>query len=479
MLAFYWSLGRDIVEMHVEDRWGEKVIDNISIDLKSVMPDVSGLTRRNIYYCKQFYLLYSDYNKIVPQSVAQNKKEIVPQVVAQLQNLLFSVPWGHHRLLIDKCLGNPKKALFYLQQTVLNGWSRDMLLNFISSNLYERQGKALNNFTATLPSETSDLAKEITKDPYNFAFTGITGKYNERKLKDALLHNITKFLIELGTGFAYVGKEYRLQIEDKEKFIDLLFYNLNLITKKEWVLRGDTVLYGRSDDILIALEYDIKQEREFEYKGLSTDEMIEHICHFVSLLWQNHPFREGNTRTTAVFIIKYLRSCGFNVNNDLFADNSWYFHNALVRANYRNMAKGIDPDVSFLKLFFRNLLLGEHNELKNRYMLINPPEEWKKKQEENSINRPSCDQVPTKLTDQVSEPERKLISAIGEEEKSIKQLMEIIGLKHRRTFMLNYVEPAIKKGVVALLYPNSPRHPRQKYKLTVKGLALWHDLDGE
>ena len=251
------------------------------------------------------------------------------------------------------------------------------------------------------------------------------------------------------------------------------------ITKKEWVLRGDTVLYGRSDDILIALEYDIKQEREFEYKGLSTDEMIEHICHFVSLLWQNHPFREGNTRTTAVFIIKYLRSCGFNVNNDLFADNSWYFRNALVRANYRNMAKGIDPDVSFLKLFFRNLLLGEHNELKNRYMLINPPEEWKKKQEENSINRPSCDQVPTKLTDQVSEPERKLISAIGEEEKSIKQLMEIIGLKHRRTFMLNYVESAIKKGVVALLYPNSPRHPRQKYKLTVKGLALLHDLMGE
>ena len=228
MLAFYWSLGRDIVEMHVEDRWGEKVIDNISIDLKTVMPDVSGLTRRNIYYCKQFYLLYSDYNKIVPQVVAQNKEEIVPQVVAQIQKLLFSVPWGHHRLLIDKCLGNPKKALFYLQQTVSNGWSRDMLLNFLSTDLYERQGKALNNFTATLPSETSDLAKEITKDPYNFAFAGITGKYNERKLKDALLHNITKFLIELGTGFAYVGKEYRLQIEDKEKFVDLLFYNLKL-----------------------------------------------------------------------------------------------------------------------------------------------------------------------------------------------------------------------------------------------------------
>ena len=140
----------------------------------------------------------------------------------------MSIPWGHHILIMSKVPGNPKKALFFIQQDLSNGWSRDMLLNFLSTDLYERQGKALNNFTATLPSETSDLAKEITKDPYNFAFTGITGKYNERKLKDALLHNITKFLIELGTGFAYVGKEYRLQIEDKEKFIDLLFYNLNL-----------------------------------------------------------------------------------------------------------------------------------------------------------------------------------------------------------------------------------------------------------
>lgn len=168
------------------------------------------------------------------------------------------------------------------------------------------------------------------------------------------------------------------------------------ISKKEWVLRGDTVLYGRAQDILRALEYDIEQEREFEYKGLSTDEMVDHICHFVSLLWQNHPFREGNTRATAVFIIKYLRSCGFNVNNDLFADNSWYFRNALVRANYRNMAKGIDPDMSFLNKFFRNLLLGEHHELKNRYMLINPPEEWKSKDKEEFTDRPSTDQVPTK-----------------------------------------------------------------------------------
>ena len=131
-------------------------------------------------------------------------------------------------LLIDKFLTEPQKALFYIHQTVVNGWSRNVLHNYIDSSLYERQGKALSNFTRTLPEVGSDLAQEITRDPYNFAFTGITKPYNERILKDALLNNITKFLTELGTGFAYVGKEYRLQIGEKENFIDLLFYNLNL-----------------------------------------------------------------------------------------------------------------------------------------------------------------------------------------------------------------------------------------------------------
>ena len=228
MLAFYWSLGRDIVEMHVEDRWGESVVRNLSADLKKLNPEAHCFSKSNIYYMKKFYLYCVEIEHFVQQPIGQEDKQIVQQVVGQLRNDILSIPWGHHILIMSKVPGNPKKALFFIQQDLSNGWSRDMLLNFLSADLYERQGKALNNFTATLPSETSDLAKEITKDPYNFAFTGITGKYNERKLKDALLHNITKFLIELGTGFAYVGKEYRLQIEDKEKFIDLLFYNLNL-----------------------------------------------------------------------------------------------------------------------------------------------------------------------------------------------------------------------------------------------------------
>ncbi len=147
------------------------------------------------------------------------------------------------------------------------------------------------------------------------------------------------------------------------------------ITKKEWVLRGDTVSYLNCMDIRPAIEYDLEQERAFSYKGLSQDEIIAHIARFTAGLWQIHAFGEGNTRTTAVFTILYLRSIGFDIDNSLFAGNSWYFRNALVRANYKNATKGVDYDYHFLENFFRNLLLGEHNELKNRYMLINPPAE--------------------------------------------------------------------------------------------------------
>ena len=239
LLKYYWELGRDIEEMHVEERWGQSVIKNLSVDLQLKNPNSTGLSRTNIYYAKKFYLLYSQYLKVVPQVVGQLEKskaqqavkdssEIVPHPVGQLEEMLFSIPWGHHRYLIDRYGTEPVKAFFYVKKTMQEGWSRDVLLNFMDSDLYEREGKALTNFTRTLPDETSDLAQELTKDPYNFAFTGITNPYNEQILKDALLANISQFLLELGTGFAYIGKEYRLQIGQKEKFIDLLFYNLNL-----------------------------------------------------------------------------------------------------------------------------------------------------------------------------------------------------------------------------------------------------------
>jgi predicted nuclease of restriction endonuclease-like (RecB) superfamily len=135
-----------------------------------VNPDATCFSETNLLYMKNFYLLYHPY------------LEITPQLVEQIRDDLFSVPWGHHRFIIDKFKEQPEKALFFVHQTVENGWSRDMLLNFMGTDLYERQGKALTNFARTLPEETSGLARELTKDPYDFAFTGITGAYNERLL---------------------------------------------------------------------------------------------------------------------------------------------------------------------------------------------------------------------------------------------------------------------------------------------------------
>jgi fido (protein-threonine AMPylation protein) len=240
------------------------------------------------------------------------------------------------------------------------------------------------------------------------------------------------------------------------------------ISKKEWVLRGDSVLYGNAPDLRRALVYDLEQEREFSYIGIPIDETIKHIAKFISGLWQIHPFAEGNTRTTAVFTIKYLRSLGFQVNNDLFSQKSWYFRNALVRANYHNYIKGVDYEPIFLIRFFRNLLLDERNELRNRFMLIDPPKEWK------ANTRQVPDKYPTS-TRQVSQ----LVMVIGNHEYSTKEILDVLHLKNRENFMDSYLTPAINEGLVTMLYPDSPRHPRQKYHLTIKGLHLYNSLNSK
>ena len=250
------------------------------------------------------------------------------------------------------------------------------------------------------------------------------------------------------------------------------------ITKKEWVLRGDTVMYGRWQDLRMALDYDIEQEKQFDYRGLSMGEVIERLAKFVSGIWQTHPFCEGNTRTTAVFAIKYLKSIGFECNNDMFEQHSWYFRNALVRANYKNVAKGINQDYSFLNNFFRNLLMGENNELKNRYMLVNPPEEWQNEASTGQVQdklRTSTPQVQDKFFTENPNITR-LIQVIGEQELSVKEMMTGLGLKGRDNFQNIYLTPGIENGFIRLLYPQSPRHPRQKYLLTIKGLALYNEL---
>lgn len=285
---------------------------------------------------------------------------------------------------------------------------------------------------------------------------------------DKVSANIAKLLNERSFAFTVAGLTaiHRRIFDGVFKFAGKIRdYN---ITKKEWVLRGDTVLYVSAEDLHRAIEYDLEQEKNFSYKGLSLDEVVEHIAKFVSNLWQIHPFGEGNTRTTAVFAIKYLRSIGFDVNNDLFAEHSWYFRNALVRANYRNVRKGIEPDMRFLNLFFRNLIMGEYNELKNRYMVVNLPSEMAEEHTPTST-RQASDKYPTS-----SMEINMLIKVLAEQQLSIKEMLAAMQLKDRENFMANYLNPAIKEGFVTMLYPEKTRHPRQKYLLTVKGLAAYN-----
>lgn len=253
MLRFYWELGCDIVAMQAEHKYGSNFFETLSRDLKEAIPDAKGFSTRNLKYIKRFYLMYAP----IRQQVVANS--------THAGNELFKIPWGHHTLLIDKYFNEPKIALFYLHETVKHGWSRAVLMNMLDTQLHLRQGKAITNFEKILPSPTSDLARELTKDPYTFDFTNLTEPYKERELKGALLNNITKFLLELGEGFAYVGQEYKLNVGETEQFTDLLFYHLKLrcyvvvelkVTKFEPGFLGQLGMYVTAVNHILKTEHD-------------------------------------------------------------------------------------------------------------------------------------------------------------------------------------------------------------------------------
>ncbi|MEA1892689.1 MAG: PDDEXK nuclease domain-containing protein [Campylobacterota bacterium] len=216
LLEFYWNLGNEIVQKQKNSTWGSGFLKQVSEDLSREFPHVKGFSYRNIRVVKQWYIFWQ-------QVVAKIETEKGQQLVANL----FCVPWGQNQIIISKCK-NRDEALFYVQNTIKNGISRSVLIHQIESKLYERQDKAITNFSNTLPPLQSDLAKEIVKDPFNFDFLTLTQGYKEKELEDALCTNMTNFLLELGNGFAFIGRQYSLNVGGEEFKIDLLFYHLKL-----------------------------------------------------------------------------------------------------------------------------------------------------------------------------------------------------------------------------------------------------------
>ena len=211
LLTFYWELGEDIVRRQAEANWGDGFLKQLSKDLMAEFPDMKGFSRRNLELIRQWHLFWNQSPEIAQQAVAQ----------------LTRIPWGHNQLIINKCQ-TEAEALYYVQNTIEYGWSRSVLTLQIESGLCQREGKAISNFSATLPATQSDLAQQTLKDPYVFDFLTLTQSYNEKELERGLIEHITQFLLELGAGFAYMGKQVYLQVGQQDFYIDLLFYHAHL-----------------------------------------------------------------------------------------------------------------------------------------------------------------------------------------------------------------------------------------------------------
>jgi len=207
MVLLYWDIGRAILERQKNEGWGAKVIDRLSADLREAFPDMKGLSPRNLKYMRAFAAAWPD-------------KKLVQEPLAQ-------IPWYHHIALLEKCRSSEER-LWYADQSAMHGWSHNILSIQIETQTYKRQGKLVNNFSRTLPPEHSDMAAQVFKDPYLFDFLGTADPRREREVEQALVDNIQRFLLELGTGFAFVGRQVHLEIGDKDFYLDLLFYHLKL-----------------------------------------------------------------------------------------------------------------------------------------------------------------------------------------------------------------------------------------------------------
>lgn len=239
LLEFYWSVGQDLVRLKAEERWGAGVVKQFAFDMRNAFPDETGFSYSNVKYMKRWYVFY--YERITKsqqvvdefrQQVDDQKGQRVVDLLEMPQNFGL-VPWGQHIMIITKCK-TVDEALFYINKIAEEGWSRSRLEHELDSNLYGHQGTAITNFARTLPQPQSELAQEILKDSYNFSFLDIKAKHDEKDLQEALEKNITRFLLELGKGFAYVGRQMELRMDEETSFFpDLIFYH---IPQKRYVI---------------------------------------------------------------------------------------------------------------------------------------------------------------------------------------------------------------------------------------------------
>jgi predicted nuclease of restriction endonuclease-like (RecB) superfamily len=226
LIALYYEIGAQIVDRESHAQWGSGFIDAFSHDLRAAFPDLGGFSSKNLRYCRAFFRFYCD-PAIWQQAVAKLRDAPWAGTETELSALLASIPWGHTIQIFTKC-GSVAEARFYIDQTLEQGWSRDVLALQLKSNLYARAGKAVTNFARTLPSPQSDLAQQTLKDPYTFDFMAMTAPFNERDVERQLTQHITQFLLELGKGFAFIGRQYPLEVAGNDYFIDLLFYHVTL-----------------------------------------------------------------------------------------------------------------------------------------------------------------------------------------------------------------------------------------------------------
>ena len=216
LISLYWEIAQQIIEKQKTTLWGDGFLSQMSKDLQDEFPEMKGFSLRNVKYIRQWYLFWNTEEDKGQQAVAQSVKQLVLQI-----------PWGHNLVIISKSKSH-EEAVFYVRNTIEHNWSRSVLTHHIESNLFGREGKSLTNFSTSLPSPQSDLAQQTLKDPYIFDFLTLKKHYDEKELENALIRQVSKFLLELGTGFSFIGRQYRITVDDEDFYIDLLFYHVKM-----------------------------------------------------------------------------------------------------------------------------------------------------------------------------------------------------------------------------------------------------------